>query len=480
MKKEIFYKFIITCILSTRFVVAQDSLSSVKYQVEVGAFGSTNEILPFWLRSNQYGEVPMNSNYVTVRGQIEKGYTNNKKFDVGYKVRAVANQGLEENKFMFSEAFLKVKYKQFEIYAGRRKEIFGLTDSTLSSGSYIWSGNSLGVPKIQISTNGYVPLLKSKTLFVNASYSHGVFGSTESVKHYFLHQKSLYFKIGQPSWKIKVYGGINHQVQWGGRPAVPFVSPYTKELITNYPTAYGYIISGLPPKNKELIIDGGGRVGNSLGTIDIGVDVDLNSSKLLLYKQSIYEKGDFTTLNNISDGIYGLSIHFNNVKSGIVRLNFEILNTMSQGGDVESKFTGTKALKGQMDYFNNITYIDGWVYKGNTIGTPFLFTGNQSPYISDKTTNKNILNTIANNRVRAYILSLDTKLNKVNLRSRISLSENYGTYKNSISSITQISLQQSIIYPLKQNYTLNINLGYDNQGIFNQSLGGGFILQKTF
>ena len=31
----------------------------------------------------------------------------------------------------------------------------------------------------------------------------------------YLHQKSLYGRFGKPEWKLKLYGGFNHQVLWG-------------------------------------------------------------------------------------------------------------------------------------------------------------------------------------------------------------------------------------------------------------------------
>ncbi|KAF4530856.1 hypothetical protein B566_EDAN018889, partial [Ephemera danica] len=56
------------------------------------------------------------------------------------------------------EAYAKAKWKAFELYAGRRKEIQGLVDTTLTSGSYIWSGNTLPMPKIDLSIQNYTSL----------------------------------------------------------------------------------------------------------------------------------------------------------------------------------------------------------------------------------------------------------------------------------------------------------------------------------
>ncbi|MDZ7898017.1 MAG: capsule assembly Wzi family protein [Arcicella sp.] len=130
----------------------------IKYTAEVGTYISTDGSTPFWLRANQYGTVPLTSPIVTLRGSISSDYKKAitkedqyklSKFDWGYGLNIVGNVG-KENQFLIPEAYIKAKVGAFEIYAGRRKEIFGLVDSTLSSGSYIWSGNALPMPKIQI------------------------------------------------------------------------------------------------------------------------------------------------------------------------------------------------------------------------------------------------------------------------------------------------------------------------------------------
>jgi hypothetical protein len=32
-----------------------------------------------------------------------------------------------------------------------------------------------------------------------------------------MHQKSFYGRFGKPHWKIRLYGGFNHNVQWRGK-----------------------------------------------------------------------------------------------------------------------------------------------------------------------------------------------------------------------------------------------------------------------
>ena len=151
---------------SNSYAQSNEIKREIKYTAEAGTIISTNGETPFWLRANQYGIVPNQSPIFTLRGSISSDYKKAitkedqyklSKFDWGYGLNIVGNVG-KENQFLIPEAYVKAKYGAFEIYAGRRKEIVGLVDSTLSSGSYIWSGNALPMPKIQISTPNFVPL----------------------------------------------------------------------------------------------------------------------------------------------------------------------------------------------------------------------------------------------------------------------------------------------------------------------------------
>ena len=97
------------------------------------------------------------------------------------------------------------------------KSVHGLVDTTLSSGSITWSGNSLSLPEIIIAIPEYKKLFV-KWLGFKGYYSHSWFGEQTYIKNYFLHQKSLYGRIGSEKSKLHLYAGLLHNVQWGGQP----------------------------------------------------------------------------------------------------------------------------------------------------------------------------------------------------------------------------------------------------------------------
>lgn len=464
----------------------------LKYQTEAGAILSSGASTPFWLRTNQYGEVPLEAQIFTLRGQLQKDYDSTNRFSYGYGARAVLNAG-GRTQFLLPELYAKVRYGAFELYAGRRREIVGLVDSTLSSGSYIWSGNALPIPKIQLSIPNYTPILfKSKILSIKGQYSHGWFGSGDSTNNYYLHQSSFYARLGKPSWRFKLHGGFNHQAQWGGAPTVPFYDPNTKTTVSRFGNSFGNyvgIVLGVPIDyetrkifNGTQIYGEGNRAGNHLGSVDLAVEYEGKAGRWLLYRQSIYEDGSLFFLSNISDGLSGLSWAAKGNGQGVRRVVLEYLQTTDQGGPYSAGQIGViNELRGQDNYFNNGVYNEGWVYRKQTIGTPFLMPLRNSTGISgDSQLAGKDPNIIVNNRVKAIMLSAQTRVRRVDLLTRLSYSQNLGSYPLKYNiDINQISLQQQVAFPVKQ-YTVATTLAYDGSGILKKNVGVMVLVKRNF
>ena len=482
--KAVLIIFSLLCV-SNLFAQINEIKREIKYTAEAGTIISTNGETPFWLRANQYGIVPNQSPIFTLRGSVSSDYKKAitkedqyklSKLDWGYGLNIVGNVG-KENQFLIPEAYVKVKYGAFEIYAGRRKEIFGLIDSTLSSGSYIWSGNALPMPKVQVSTPNFVPLRFTKDfLSFKGNYAHGWFeNSRTDVKNFYLHQKSLYFKLGRPNWKFHFYGGFNHQVQWGG------------ELLYADPTGYLSKDGKLPSSFQDYIrvvtgkslatesdtskfggADAGNRGGNHLGTLDFGFDVTLQNLKILVYRQSIYEDGSLFYLSNITDGLNGIS--FANIspsnKINITKLSIEFLNTYSQGGNSGGDQTNSR-LRGQDFYLNHGQYLDGWSYFKNGIGTPFI-----SNVINKEIPQSSLL--FNNNRLQAIYLGVIGNINNLTFDFRISHTKSLGSYLNRFS-IPYEMLSSKLTFGKRiekfENVSVLAGVSFDSGNLFNNTLG---------
>lgn len=472
----------------------QKWLNGIKYHAESGAYISTSGKTPFLMRSNQYGTVPLENPVFTIGGSANKDYdsTRNaenqkmKLFSFGYGINAVVNAG-KVNQLLLPEAYFKVKIGAFEFYGGRRKEIIGLVDTVLSSGSFIWSGNALPIPKLQIAIPNYTPILGNGLFSVKGIYAHGWF-ENGPVKNFYLHQKNLYIRIGKPAWKVKLYAGANHQVQWGGRPAEPYIDKKTGKLITEFPSdfaAYLKIISGISINKGDSSLNSNipineawNRAGNHLGTIDIAAEINAQNFDIFIYRQSIYEDGSLYYLSNITDGLIGISLKRKFVDRGITRVSIEYLDTRNQGGAGESD-NNIPQLRGMDNYFQNATYTNGWTYYGNTIGTPFL-----TPV---RTINKEGLpqadgkpqtDTFIINRVQALSLALAGRTKKLDYYIKAIYNKNIGNY-GYVLDRTHIALLGKVKYKLP-NFSVVSSVSFDEGNLFPTTLGLYFGVQRIF
>ena len=471
-----------------------------QYSAEVGAFLSSSTETPFWLRSNQYGIVPNQSPALTLRAGMYRDYDSTQhsssrwrgsRFDVGYGLNVVGNLSQQGNTFPLLEAYVKVRRGIFEVYAGRRREKFGLADSTLSTGSYAWSGNALPVPKIQVSIPEFTPIGFTKGfLSIQGTYAHGILDATGYINNTMLHQKSFYARIGREKSSVRLYGGFNHQVVWGGqatdKKGVPGIIPVGGKLPSSL-VDYFYVVTGASKgrtdTTKYVFFDRTNRVGNHLGSIDLAMEIDLVRHTLYLYRQSVFEDGSLYSLINIADGLHGLRLRRNDPNAIVRDILFEFLNTTSQGGD---QFVGGVALyRGRDTYFNHQQFRDGWAYRHHTIGTPFIppALGPNGEYQYGTFT--------VNNRVTVMHVGLAGSLpvrwsalaGPISYQAKLSLSHNLGTYDSPYKPARdQFSGYISLVAPLSVLGGLQLtgNVAVDAGTLYQKGIGTFISIRKVW
>ncbi len=465
-------KLFILLLLIYQIGFAQEVFKKIQIQTTLGSIISSDSTTPFLLRSNQYGIVPLKSGLgylnISIKKEYDSLYTTTdrklKKFGYGYGIETHLNVG-RVNKVLLPVAHIKIRYGAFELYGGRRREIQGLVDTLGTMGSYIWSGNALPMPKIEISIPTYTPIIKNGLIAIKGNFAHGWFGKGDSVQNVWLHQKSFYARIGRPAWKIHLIGGFNHQVQWGGYPTKPFYDAISKQTITKFGTDFATFIkmatgvrlnkNGVGWANQPGVSanEAGNRVGNHIGTADIGFVTKAYNSTISVYKQSIFEDGSLFYLSNIEDGLYGVSLNHN---AGILRhLTIEYLYTMSQGGDA---FEFQPQLRGRDNYFNNSLYMDNWTYRSQNIGTSLITLNNNNGKLR-----------YFDNRVKATHISLYYSIRDLSFKTQILQSQNYGTYFASKYS-KLLSLGQSIEMNWRQ-YIASFCLSIDSKENIAENLG---------
>lgn len=406
---------------------------------EISSQISSSSRTPFWFQANQFGIISSSAPAANLHGMIEHYHplksNQNRNWRIGATIELAANVSHHPN-LLVPQANISLRFKNWELFAGRKKQWVGLADSTIGSGSYSWSTNAMPIPKIQIGTRDFVSVpLTAGWLSFHGFYSEGLFENSRSVTSQLkLHQKMIYFRIGRAASRLRFYGGFNHQVQWGGKSPYQTLNGAMPNGIKNY----FHIITGKPGDASKVVneFDNGNRVGNHLGTIDLGMEIDTYEYTYFFYRQNIYEDGSLYALSNIKDGLNGIRIRHKNSYAPLFEVTeavFEFLFTKNQGGpdfNVEN-YVARRGNFGRDNYFNNAQIRDGWSYFNRTIGTPFITPTSDTdfrwPRYADSFT--------SNNRVSVCHIGLKGLfLRQFIWTSKLSYSTNIGTYDMPFSS----------------------------------------------
>ncbi|QJD77305.1 capsule assembly Wzi family protein [Spirosoma rhododendri] len=445
--------------------------------------------MPFWLRANQWGTVPLTTPAGTLRAGFRRSYTPTdttktsrpRRFDWTVGAQVVGNAATE-SRVLLPELYAKGRWRSIELAVGRWRQLTGLGDSTLSSGFINGSGNAIPIPKVQLATRGYVPLgFTKRFVAINAGFVHGWFTGAY-IHGAYLHQKYVYLRLGKPASRFKGYLGINHEVQWAGQ--ADYLIGSTAAVNGKLPSQFNYypaVVLGTRPDSWETAdytsFDGAYWFGNGLGSMDLGVEMKTATGTWLLYHQHIYEDLSGLLWINAPDGLTGLSWHRNagSRPGWLNRIVVEYLTTTNQSG---STFDYNAKYQGADNYFDHGQYIQGWSYMGRTIGTPFIMPQNE--VVPTARTSQ----FFPNNRVQmGYVGAAGQLGSGVDWTVRLSYSRNYGTFSEPyLPSLDQFSALVSAQWhlPRMAGTQLTASLAADQGQLLPSTIGGFVSLRKQW
>jgi hypothetical protein len=458
--------------LFTSLVTPVDT--SIHATVEAQAIVSDAGVTPLWVRSLQYGSVPMENPGLVLRAWNGKGYNLKKKYDWKYEVEATGWTG-KQNDFWVTQAYVSGRRGKWELWVGRRKEVYGLGDTTMTGGFYAWSGNAVPMPKIQLGTRDYINFAKG-WLGIHMTYAHGWFDNQGPTIDAFLHQKTLYGRIGKPSSKINIFGGINHFASWGGEAKIKSGGQY--DYYPSSLNSYFYVVTLL--KDRSIIAtdvtastdDLGHQFGNHLGSIDLAIKYQNKYFETLLYRQSIYETGRIAALTQINDGLSGFTFRIKK-RLYLNKIGVEYLYTANQGNYTSgiSTFLGLKDPHFiEVENYQNNTGRGSWKYMNKPLGTPI--------FIIDRESVQGGGNTFKMNAIKSFYIYLSGQINNsINWKFRFSNSSyayprNYepGRYSNG-DFINQLSCNILFEKIFSKRLNSQFQLGYDQGDRLENTLG---------
>jgi len=218
------------------------------------------------------------------------------------------------------------------------------------------SGNALPVPKLGIAVVDYkdVPFTNGWLQF-KGSFAHGWFGNNRYMKNSYYHEKTLYMRLG--NGPFKVYGGLQHFAEWGGRrDGIQLERSWkgfwdvmlVKEADDG---SVGTAVNGIRPS----------RPGDQRGLIEAGADWENDHMKLHGYVQIPFESGEEIDTRNRSL-LAGLVL--TPAQSWVKKIVTEFIYTKEMNDFVP--------VKQRNSYYNNGYYRTGWEYENQILGTPLF------------------------------------------------------------------------------------------------------------
>jgi hypothetical protein len=504
------YYIFFMLLYSTLSQAQQPSVDSLpnrtkNFAAEVGAqlTATSNGQVPFWMRANQFGSIPQNGLSGSLVASVSRDYDHREKkrlvdWGIGFDGRLNIGNKVE---FIPVEAFLKGRLGVFQLKVGRSKDMSGLVDSTLSTGSFAISGNALGIPKIELSIPEFTSLSFTRDLIaVKGAFSYGWMGRTPiqsgensgaRVKTFF-HNKSFHARFGRPDWRLKFYAGINHEVMWGSDRFI-FGDEYSLSDLK----AFYYVVTG-KKYNPDSSFNGRreiSKIGNHQGAVDLGVEYQMKNVKVFVYRQQFYDKGALYYLANIMDGLNGFSLTNTTTSKPTVywhKFLFEVFYSKNQAGEENAK----KTPSGPEHYYNHGVYQNGYSYRGLGLGNPFITAAS----LAQKNLPNAPDNFFINNRVLAYHFGMEGGVENWKFVTRLSYSKNYGDYKTSdvkyywsngklrertpvygiFPEVGQFSGYLDASRPLKNGLNLGFAVAYDHGELLYNSIGGFIKLTKKW
>lgn len=115
------------------------------------------------------------------------------------------------------ELYGRLQYRKLRLTVGRKEQSIGRVGTSLSLGSVTRSRNAAPLPRMSVSSDGYVGISGTGGGPAFKGYfAHGRLESDRFVEDALLHEKYLYVRFLPPDLPVNASAGIAHHVQWGG------------------------------------------------------------------------------------------------------------------------------------------------------------------------------------------------------------------------------------------------------------------------
>ncbi|GBU07467.1 hypothetical protein AwDysgo_07980 [Bacteroidales bacterium] len=388
------------------------SQSALDYKIETFGSAATKNQTPFWILSNNYGVVPMQSANTYMRAGTKFLHNSDKGFTYKAGVDLVGSSN-ELSHLFLQQLYGEVEFKSLVLTAGIKETYNSMLDKELSSGDLNYSSNARPIPELRLSVPKFTTIPYTKGFFKfrgdfavgKSSDNYYTLKSKNDVDDYALdvlwHHKSLFLLLEDPEQKnpFSITLGVDHGAQWGG-----WITWDDKGKMSESFSDFLRIMMVKEGGADAFLGDQINVLGNHQGTMNFKLDYKYKSLILGAYKQHYFDDKSGVEYANWRDGIWGLELRLQDKKI-INKIVGEFINTTHQSGPFHFLNAGRPGRGGgNDDYYNHDYYKSGWSHWGRSLGSPLI----TSPEYNDD----GIL-FFKNNRIKSWHLGLQGSLNQV-------------------------------------------------------------------
>lgn len=449
IQRHIFLLILLSVLAGYQLVGQEDSLV---YKITSGSVFSADENLPLYTHSNVGGIFDYDFNGPYAAASVKGTQWKNLNFG-GELVIANQNQTV-----LLREIYVDYRLGPFSFFAGKR-DISVQQRKPTQPGNFGISNNARPIPKIGISFPDFWTFpFGGDLLAIKGSFFHGWFEGERFIDRPFLHEKSVYLKIGDS--KIFLEGGLNHYAIWGGTTG-------SGEVLYEGLSDFFTMFKGKGRSGVTIGEQNG--LGSHLGYWDFQFNYQFKHIKIELYHHAIFEDGKSFQVFDLNDGkdrIVGLNLKFQSKR--LFKLNtvsFQYMISKIQGGpglpDGDPAVVNNFGYPfgGRDDTYNNFLYRDGWTNYDRTIGNPLFIDRALSQFYFGVIPDYEVA--IVNNRITSFHIGLSGQYKDIDFRFLSTFTKNFGTYAglyegrfawNGIQ--TDPNFEYTFLEPLKQAYFL--------------------------
>ena len=338
--------------------------------VSVFGAGASTDRVPFWLDANQFGRFGREGTTLGTHFMARRPYPETRKgLDYSFGL-AVVGRPSPQSTLYVQELYGRLRYKSAQVMAGWKEQVIGRVDTARSLGGITLSQNATPLPKVSVSTDGYVSVpWTNDFLGVKGYLAHGWMGADRVVRNALLHEKYGYLRILPSDSPVTLHAGLIHHALWGGTPSEAVVG-----------REQGAFRGGLEQFGRVFFaVRGSGEVGpDHMGNYDFSVDIKTGPIEGQVYRQFFFEDAPGLWFRNVWDGLWGLSLQRSGEPALLDAVLYEHFRLIKQGSS-----SLRNEVEGGNDAFTHNLFRSGWTYQGRMLGLPLVTPPGNTPGVPD-------------------------------------------------------------------------------------------------